>query len=318
MISADIKSVRLSEIDLENDFFRITARPDDESLLHSIETLGLIHAPLVLAAESGFMVVSGFKRIEVCRRLGFETFYAMTLHSALSMLECAKLAIADNMFAREFNGVETANALNLLSRVIVDGSLLSRTAGRLGLPSTSHAIERIRSITQLPKLIQKGIIAQRIAVPVAFELGTLEADSANALSQIFMDLNLSINRQREILTLLKDISAREEISIRQVLEETGLMGFFSQNESDHGEIARQMRVYLKKRRFPALCRKEDAFSHYIKSLKLSQNAKFTAPEHFEGMTYTLQLLFKNTDELKSCRQAFDKVLNHPDTQSVFE
>ena len=298
--------------------FRITARPDDEALVCSIETVGLIHAPLLLTTESGFMIVSGFKRIEACRRLGFETITAMVLKSGLSMLECAKLAIADNKSQRELNGVEISHALNLLSGAIEEADHLSRIAESLGLPSDPRAIKKIRSVTQLPESLQKGIIAQRIALPVAFELGNLEADSANYLSRIFMDLNLSINRQREILTWIKDISAREGISIRDVLEENGLREIFFQNESDHCETAKQMRIYLKKRRFPSICRKEEAFNSYTKSLKLPKNVKLIAPDHFEGMAYTLQLSFKNMGELKSCRRAFDKVLGHPDTRSVFE
>jgi ParB family transcriptional regulator, chromosome partitioning protein len=318
MISADASSVRVSEIDCENSMFRITARPNDEALVRSIETVGLIHAPLLLATESGFVVVSGFKRIEACVRLGFKIIPAAVLKPGTSMLECARLAIADNMYQRELNGVEISHALNLLSGIIGEADHLSRIAESLGLPSDPRAIEKIRSVTQLPENLQKGIIAQRVALPVAFALGNLETDSANSLSQIFTGLNLSINRQREILALVKDISAREGIPIKEVLEESGLRKIFSQNESDHGEIARQMRIYLKRRRFPAICRKEEAFNSYVKSLKLPRNTKLLAPDHFEGMTYMLQFSFKNSGELASCRRAFERVLSHPDTPAVFE
>lgn len=318
MISADFKSLRLSEIDLENIYFRITARSGVESLMRSIETIGLIHAPIVMGTESGFMIVSGFKRIEACRRLGVKTICAMVLHLELPMLECAKIAITENMFQRDFNPVETANALNLLYRIIKDMDHLSRIAESLGLPSDLRTIERIRSITQLPQNLQTGIISQHIAVPVAFELWNLDADSANHLSQIFLLLNLSINRQREFLTMVKDISAREGISIKALMEENGVQEIFSQNLSDHSEIARQMRVYLKKRRFPTICKKEEAFSSYVKSLKLPPNAKLSAPDYFEGMTYLLEFSFKNIEQLTSCRRAFEKLLGHPDTPAVFE
>jgi hypothetical protein len=195
---------------------------------------------------------------------------------------------------------------------------LSRIAGSLGLPSDLRTIERIRSITQLPQNLQTGIIAQRIAVPVAFELWNLDSDSANHLAQIFLVLNLSINRQREILTMVKDISAREGISIQALMEENGIREIFSQNLSDHSEIARQMRIYLKKRRFPTICRKEEAFSSYVKSLKLPANAKLSAPDHFEGMIYMLQFSFKNIEQLASCRRAFEKLLGHPGTPAVFK
>jgi len=62
--------IPLADIDPRDERFRITTRRDSDDLHISIGRLGLQAEPLVLPGASGFVIVSGFRRIAACRGLG--------------------------------------------------------------------------------------------------------------------------------------------------------------------------------------------------------------------------------------------------------
>ena len=57
---------------------------------------------------------------------------------------------------------------------------------------------------------------------MAMELGIMPSDEALAVVKLFDSLKLSLNKQREILTFIREISLRETLSILDLLEDNRL------------------------------------------------------------------------------------------------
>ena len=73
---------------------------------------------------------------------------------------------------------------------------------------------------------------------------------------------------------------------------------------DRGQKTQLIRHYLKKRRYPQITAFEEHYQRTVKELRLSEGMQLLAPQNFEGQSYTLQLAFKNADELQRlCREA---------------
>ena len=315
----DISSVPISRIDSENDLFRITTMTNYEDLMRSISSVGLINPPLLLAADSKFIVVSGFRRIEASRKIGIDSITAAVGNFEVDDLHCAKVAITDNLTQRELNWIEISRSLHLLLKFMEDSSKIVKVASNLGLPCDNPSIvEKALLVRAMDPEIQKGLISGRISLPLALELADLDSASASLLANIFQTLVLSLNKQREILSLAKEISLRDELTVLSVLKNTCIENILRQKDLDRGQAGKLFRAELRKKRFPSLTRHEAIFHDYTKSLRLPPKVKMTPPRDFEGRTYGIQLQFKNMDELLECRKTIDRIVNHPDTKSMIE
>jgi ParB family transcriptional regulator, chromosome partitioning protein len=305
------KSVRLSSIDSESDLFRITTKKDFTDLTRSIGSLGLINPPLLHDNGTGFGTIYGFRRIQVYRTLGQKSVIARVADPGLSSLEYAKLAVTDNSSQRELNWVEQSNAVNLLSRFSDGQGQLHNILSELGLPAGASFVNKMLLIYDMPAWLKDGILADGISLPVAIKLKETEETGAQVLSDIFRELNLSLNKQLEILTLVSEISRRDDISIAVLFNEPAIRDILDQDNPERSNVAGLLRGYLKIKRFPEISRAEQEFDAVRKSIKIPKNIQFHAPRYFEGDTYSLQMKFRNMKELNQCRNAIDQIMAHP-------
>ncbi|MEZ4526077.1 MAG: ParB N-terminal domain-containing protein [Desulfobacterales bacterium] len=292
--------IALSRIDAADFTFRITTRFDIQPLAVSLKTAGLM-APLLLRAKgnSQFCIVSGFRRFVACEKLAWPEVEARILEADTPHLECVRYAVTDNALQRELNPIEISRSLKLLRDHFPQPDRLAKAANDLGMPGNPAIIRKFLPLCDLPPLIQQGILTQSLSPVMALELAELESESAVTLAALFADLRLSLNKQREILQLLADIAARDELTVMDVLSERDLQEILADENADRGMKARNIRHCLKKRRFPAISAAEERYARHIKDLKLGGDLRLIPPKDFEGSVYTFQISFRTISELKA-------------------
>jgi ParB family chromosome partitioning protein len=316
--SAQLKSVKLSRIDTADDTYRITTRTDVEDLLASIRNEGVLNPPFVIEKAAGFTIVSGFRRITACKKLGLKEITVRVLEPNLSPLEYLRFAIADNIFQRPLDLIETSRSLHKLSVQLHTGEGLIESAASLGLPSNPLAIEKIKDLCLLPDRIQSAIIADTISLSIAMDLKKLAPDCAVAFAQLFEEFKLSLNKQREIMTLVKEIARREGISEQTVLEDRQLQDIVLDQELDRSHKARQLRVYLRRCRYPQIVKAETIFEYQRKQLNLGSDIKLIPPKDFEGTTFTVSMSFSSIAQLKALHTKLDQMIKHPGLKKIIE
>ena len=107
-------------------------------------------------------------------------------------------------------------------------------------------------------------------------------------ARLFEQLKLSLNKQKEIITLIGEIARREDISIRQVLACDTFQQILTDEDLDRGQKGRKIRSFLRQRRFPRIVKAEQNYHAHLKKLKLNPDIKLIPPKEFEGTTYTLE------------------------------
>ncbi|MCK4860164.1 MAG: ParB N-terminal domain-containing protein, partial [Candidatus Omnitrophica bacterium] len=279
------KIAKLSLIDSNDDSFRITTQINIDHLMASIDNVGVLNLPLLIEKNSGYKIVCGFRRIEACRRLGWTDVEVRILDSDTKRLECIKYAIADNSLQRPLNLIEQSRSINMLYGFFKDVSALGKSLSVMGLPDNPSIIKKIKELYHLPKFVQSGILSNTISLAMALELGRLQIEAGECLAKLFQTLTLSLNKQREILSLVKEISLREDISILKVLENDILQKILTNKNLDRNQKIREIRIYLKQRRFPVITAAEKEFEKHVKKLKLGSGTKLIPPDNFEGTTY---------------------------------
>jgi ParB family transcriptional regulator, chromosome partitioning protein len=303
--------IRLADVDAEDDGYRITTESDNRALARSVASMGMISRPILLDGPPPFRVVSGFRRIAVLSQLGEIDFEASLIDPHTPGLRCAMLAVADNAMQRPLNPIETAHALNLLATEAVDADQLVETAGILGLPAQSAQMDRIRSLSRLAETLRQGILNGALAPNTAMELARLPDADTETMAGLFARLRPSLGKQREILTLCREIAMGEGISVGDLLDHAEIIGILQSDEKDRNRKTADLRRYLRHRRFPFLTRAEADFDDGLRELKLEPGVRLVAPGHFEGRTYHLTLPFQSVDDLKRHHQGLGRMMDHP-------
>jgi ParB family chromosome partitioning protein len=317
--SAQFQMVPLDRIDLQIDTFRITTREDVDALAVSIQHDGLIIPPtLIQKPASSYAVVSGFRRVHACQNIGFHGILARILDSDADPLACLRVAIAENAFQRQLNLIETSRAIQKLSSFFDSAVRMAEAAATLGLPDNLSILNKIRDLCLLPWPVQQSILNDAISLSMARELGKLDPDSAVAFARLFDQLKFSLNKQKEILTMMDEIARRENSSVRQVIKDPRLQSIIDSEDFDRAQKGRRIRTLLRQRRFPRIFEAEKNYQIHHKQLKLGNDIKLIPPKDFEGTTYTLNLNFTNLAHLAELRKRLDELIVHPSLEKIIE
>ena len=314
------QKVSLKRIDPQIDTFRITTREDFDELASSIQHDGLINPPTLIPKKpSAYVIVSGFRRVQACCKIGRDAaIAARILDSRASHLDCLRLAIAENSFQRQLNLIETSRAIQKLSAFFDSDSHTAKTAATLGLPVNPAILKKIGNLCLLPLEVQHRILDETISLSIAGELEKLNPDSAVAFSRIFDQLKFSLNKQKEILTLVDEIARRENSSVGQVLTNAGFKKILANQDIDRTQKGNQLRAFLRQWRFPQISEAEKKFQNLYKELKLGNDIKLTPPKDFEGVTYSLNLSFTNLAELRELKSKLDGLIEHPNLKKIID
>jgi len=310
------KVVELAAIDAGDDTFRITTNTRINDLVDSLPNMGLMISPVLLEKNSQYTIVCGFRRVAACRYLQWPDIRARILESETTPLECAKFAITDNAFQRTLNLIEKSRSYSILSRFYPDTKSLAQAASSLGLNDSISAIEKVKQICRFSGSIQNGVLSGTISLTIALELGHLDPETGNGFADFFSDLRLSLNKQKEILIRVKEISLRENISIPDVFKNSDFQAILHNENIDRTQKTRQIRSYLRQRRMPEITRAEKAFQKHLKKLKLGKDTSLIPPNNFEGTEYSLKLNFNNLNDLKSRRETLDKIIRNPSLKKI--
>ena len=302
--------VPLSLIDSEDQTFRITTETGIDDILDSIKNVGLINPPILIKKKSKYTIICGFRRIAACRILGLLNIEAKIPGSNANKLDCVKFAITDNSFQRPLNLIEQSRALFMLSGFFKDMISLADEASSLGLPHNPALIKKIINIYHLPLPIQNCVLSNIISLSMAVELGTFEKDAGISFVKIFNDLKLGLNKQRELITLISEISLRENIPVMKVIQESDFQEILQNDELDRTKKTEKLRFYLKKRRYPSITRAEQKFEELVKELKLGNGMKLIPPKNFEGNTFSIKLHFNNLKDLQNHADTLKKIIRN--------
>ncbi len=315
----EITRVGLAEIDTGDRLYRISTDKPIEGLVDSISHTGLINPPfLIRSGGTAYRVVSGFRRISACSRLGWKAVPARLFPRGCSEAEVMALAVADNAQHRELDLVEKARAVRKLSRFFENDRDLAGFGKSLGLSLSVDLVEKLRRIDRLSGKIKDSILSGAVPFTIALELEGLDREDAEAVSLLFDEIRPSLSQQREMLSFAKDIAGFEDRSIRDVIEEGEIMEIRDSGKTDRKKKLDRIRHVLKKRRYPALSRFEHLFTGRVKLLGLPDGVSLEPPPDFEGEEFRIHINFRSGREFKQRVTALARLPENPDFLSIVD
>jgi len=222
------------------------------------------------------------------------------------------MAVTENALQRPLNLIEKSRALSLLALYYRDISELAAASAKFGIPESPPMIRKLRGLCRLSPEIQAGVINGTLSLAMALELEGLDAEAREVLAKLLLTLRMSLGKQREILTMVEEISRRDGLTIPKVLHTPAITSLLADGDTEPNVKTRRLRELLKRRRYPAIQRSEERSSTLIKALELEDRMKLVPPPHLEGEEFSLMLRFRNTSELRRLHHTLGRVIERPE------
>lgn len=307
-----LRPVPLSSIRTTDVTYRITTGKNETELANAIKSAGVIVPPLLSQQSGRFIIISGFRRIGACSRIGLTEIEARLLKPETTVADCVKIAIMENAMQRPLNLIEQSRALTMLVDVAdISGERLGIEAVKLGLPGNMELITKLLPLCRLPLELQASIISGRIQLAMASALSRLDIDACRALTEFFVRLGPGLNIQREILTHATEIAARDTLTVADIFSEEGLLEILRTEDLNRNQKINKVRDYLFRKRFPHIWRAEKRFHENVKRLDLGGEIRLMPPKHFESGSYLLKMNFRTQAELKRHCDKLEAMISHP-------
>jgi len=304
--------VPLSRIDREDKTYRISTAQPLAGLVESIRETGLINPPfLIPKGQSVYRIISGFHRLAACLELGWQEMPARVLPEDANPKNCLGHAIADNAQHRELNPIELARAVDRLGGFFDTSEAIASYGNQLGLSLSRELISRLKRVNRLSGTVKKRIAAGTISLSIALELEKLLPAEMEALSGLFHEIRPTLNHQKEMLSLAKDIARAENRGISDVLANAALQEIRLNPDFTRQQKVRGIRDWLQKRRYPRIQRYEALFARSLRALDLPPAFSLKVPANFEGTQFALMIHFHSPAEFQSHLEWLHHIADNP-------
>jgi hypothetical protein len=114
---------------------------------------------------------------------------------------------------------------------------------------------------------------------------------------------LGENRLRETLTLLEEISRRNQCEGKDIVQRSEIQAILSQKELTPSQKAERIKRVLTDLRYPKLNQLEKAFEKKRKDLNLPSSISLHHPPFFEGKRLKIEFQFETMEEYRSLLSA---------------
>jgi ParB family chromosome partitioning protein len=312
------KQLNLHELDLEDTRFRISEFFSSDRLALSIKKIGLLHPLLVTLREGRFVLVSGWKRLSACLRLGISSAPVHILDEP-DDLKAFLFALYENLAWPEFPLLEKAE---IVARLLTFGMAKSRIMKNflplLQVPPTAFYLESLLSISRLGPDPKKAIAGKNLPFQIARMLVEFQAEDLERIIPLLLPLGQ--NKQKEVLEDLLEISKRKNVSPRDILERQGIQAILQSSKWPPVQKSERVRLALRRERFPHLTAWEESFQSALRELGWPKGISLEPAPYFE--TDDLEASFRFSDEREfrahlqkllevSSRQEFQKIFARP-------
>ncbi|MCK4363371.1 MAG: ParB-like nuclease domain-containing protein [Candidatus Aminicenantes bacterium] len=291
------KNLPLKEIFLEDERFRISYYFSLEKLILSLQKVGLLNPPLVVLQDKRFILVSGWKRVLACIKLGLSSLPVFVIEEK-DELKIFLAAFYENLATREFSLLEKAEILSRLKRFGEDEKkIVQYYLPLLDIPSTLSNLESYLGFYQLESEVKRIIHQKNMPFSSVKLFAGFTSQERKSLLPLLLPSGQ--NKMKEILEDLKEISRRNDIPAKKILSSKEILDIMGYEKLSPLQKADRIRLILMKKRYPALSSRKKSFDSLLKKLRLPKNIMVKPSPFFEEENFSVNFSFGNRKELKT-------------------
>ena len=291
------KNLSLKEIFLEDERFRVSYYFSLEKLILSIQNVGLLNPPLVSFRDKHFILVSGWKRVLACIKLSLSSLPVFVIEEE-DELKIFLAAFYENLATREFSLLEKSEILSRLKRFGEDEKkIVMNYLPLLDIPSTLSHLESYLAFSKIESGVKSIIHQKNMPFSSVKILAGFTAQERKSLLPLL--LSSGQNRMKEILEDLKEISRRNDTAPKKILSTKDILDIMESEKLSPLQKADKIRLFLKRKRYPALSSRKESFDSLLKKLRLPKTVAVKPSPFFEDENFSVNFSFGNSEELKT-------------------
>ena len=307
---SELTWIDLSALDPAQDRFRLSYKRDTATLEASIQKVGCLQ-PVLLQNLEQPELVHGFRRAEVCRKVGLEKIPAVFLPPDLSDAEVLQVAIELFLATEQPNPVESSLIIRKLEEFQSREEIIDQFFPKIGLDRSAVIYRRLRAVWDMPQAARDGLAERTIDPACVPYLERLDEEDREPAVDLLLQLRPTKSMQREILEYLHDITIRDEFRIKQLLDDEQVHKIFSRKPSNLPQQRDAFRAWLKEQRFPVLHRAKSAFEATRQELKVGDEIKLVPPPYYEGRRFEVRFVFHDPEEFTRRVERLEEIRNNP-------
>lgn len=297
------RRIGIDAIDWRDRFFSMTFHPNVESLRRSIGHVGLLQPIIVREKSPGvrYQMMSGFKRLTACKQLGLKEIEAFSYReSELGDLEGFHIVLHENLTSRGLNLIEKSMVLHKLIHQfgLPKESIARDYMPMLGLQPNPRILEKVSELVTLRAGTKRYIVEEEVSLGNAIQFLEFAAEDQAEIGRLISELKLGENTLKEVLSLLREISLRDGLKVRELVKGE-LEGIAFDTTDSKVHKTNRVRKRLQEMRYPRLKELEKAFHEKRKVLGLSPGISLHCPSYFEGNKLRVEFRFGNVGEFKA-------------------
>jgi ParB-like chromosome segregation protein Spo0J len=271
--------------------------------------------------SGGYQIVCGFRRISVLKELGKSEIESKVFEEKeMDEFQFFSLSLHENLTTRGFNTVEKAIALDkLIHRFQMDPDIVLKTFLPLFLLEPHEKIlNTFLSLAQMEEETKAYVLREEVSRSNIRKFATLDPDDRIAILSLISPLKLGENRLREILTLLEEISRRNQNRVREIVQRPEIQAVLSQKELTPSQKTERVKKILVDLRYPKMHQLEEEFEKKRKGLNLPSSVTLHHQPFFEGRGLRVQFQFETMEEYKAVLSTLSQLVDKEEFKELIQ
>ena len=309
-IKRNFEEISLADIDFSNEYFKFAVGSPPEQLRESIKGYGILCPPILYVSGDGgkLVIVSGFGRLHVARELKITKLVAAVITQNVSMADLLMLALNERIGKRALNAAEQALVVSKAANIAGRENTIKQVMPLVGLEPSGKVFDQYLMLSGLERPLLNYLAENRISVQAALELCKVEATERLALAELLLSLGCSASIQKDVVVLCREIALREKLPVHEILADSEARQIMDNPGLNRRQKTNLLRVYLRKRRYPLLSKREAQFKQSVDELRLPPGVMVKPPPYFEGDRWSLEVGFRDEKELASKLKKIDELV----------
>jgi len=262
-----------------------------QKLENSIINSGINNPITLLQKQNELIVVHGFRRIEIAKKLNLSEIYVKIYPEEKSAEELFKGSVLENTVNTELNIYEKCKIIQILN-IHFPNFDKYYWQKLLKLPLDKKYGSTINSILQFPKEWMEFFIDKN--VPFKRIMTFSKIKEIELLSKLLL-LNIGLNKMEQIFQFLFEISKRDEVTVKSILDCINYETILKDPSIEKQNIVTILYDKLYNLRYPLQSEYLKKVDTKIKELKPINNIKIKYDKTFErsGINFILNVNSKN-------------------------
>ena len=277
-----------------------------DTLMKSIRKAGILRPPLVIRAGEHYDVICGRKRIQCAHSLGLSDFLCCILSENSTKKSILRFVLEDQKDCGGLSLIETAHfakiCIDHLDEPDVKEIFAEEVAPKVNLEALLHLLN-------FDYKIQGKLHTGELNEKTAFDLLHLHQEDRSVFINLVELLQLGGNKQKRLLSLCRDLSCREGISIGSLIGQSVIRAVLEHKEMNIPQKADRLFFLLQRQSSPYSTAANEHFHAQVQALHLPPCCAIIPSNFFERDEVTLTVRFSNFEKCSDFCTAMDDLLH---------